>query len=100
MKLPESNHKFVNKIVWDKSKEQEFQCLIGSVKFQDLLQKATEEIILETNMALDSFVGCLKAASKCIVKNGIVKKAEWFDEECKDHKSNVKLLLGQYKRNR
>ena len=32
MKVLESTHKFVNKIVWDKAKEQEFQCLIGSVE--------------------------------------------------------------------
>ena len=92
--------------MWDKAKEQEFQCLIGSVQFQDLLQKATEEMTLDTDMALDSFVGCLKAAGKCMVKKhscgvrSIIKKAEWFNEEYKEHKTNVKRLLKQYKRNR
>ena len=68
MKVLESSHKFINKLEWDKAKEQEFQCLTGSVEIQDLLQKATEEITLDTDMVLDSFVGCLKAASKCMVK--------------------------------
>ena len=28
------------------------------------------------------------------------KKAEWFDEECKEHKNDVKRLLKQYKKKR
>ena len=64
----ESNHKFINKIAWDTAKEQESQCLTGSVEFQDLLQKATEEITVDTDMALVSFVGCRKAVLKCMVK--------------------------------
>ena len=67
IKAPESNHKFVNKILWEKAKEQAFQCFTGSVEIQDLLQNSTEEITLEADMALDSFVYSLKAASKCMV---------------------------------
>ena len=59
----------VSVIVWDKTKEQSFQCCIRSDEIQDLLRKATEEIILDADKALDSFVGCLKAASECMLKN-------------------------------
>ena len=77
-----------------------------SEEIQDLLRKATDEIILDADKALDSFVGCLKTASECMLKkcsDGIrskFKKAEWFDEECKEHKNDVKRLLKQYKKKR
>ena len=75
-----------------------------SDEIQDLLRKATDEIILDADKALDSFVGCLKAASEYMLKkcsDGIrskFKKAEWFDEECKENKNNVKRMLKQYKK--
>ena len=39
-----------------------------SDEIQDLLRKATDEIILDADKALDSFVGCLKAASEYMLK--------------------------------
>ena len=39
-----------------------------SDEIQDLLRKATDEIILDADKALDSFVGCLKAAGECMLK--------------------------------
>ena len=68
MKVLRNIPKVINKIVWDKTKEQSFQCCIGSDEMQDLLRKATDEIILDADKALDSFVGCLKAASECMLK--------------------------------
>ena len=107
MKVLRNNPKVINKIVWNKTKEQSFQCCTGSDEIQDLLRKATDEIILDADEALDSFVGCLKAASECMLKQNVLmvsglnkKKAEWFDEECKEHKNYVKRLLKQYKKKR
>ena len=58
----------------DKTKEQSFQCCIGSDEIQDLLRKATHEIMLDADKALDSFVGCLKSASECRLKEKEKKK--------------------------
>ena len=68
MKVLRNNPKVINKIVWNKTKEQSFQCCTGSDEIQDLLRKATDEIILDADKALDSFVGCLKGASECMLK--------------------------------
>ena len=67
MKVLRNNPKVINKIVWDKTKEQSFQCCIGSDNIQGLLRKATDRIILDAGKALDSFVGCLKAVRECMV---------------------------------
>ena len=70
------------------------------------MAKPQINIILDADKALDSFVGCLKAVSECMLKkcfDGIrskLKKAEWFDEECKEHKNDVKRLLKQYNKKR
>ena len=43
-----------------------------SDEIQDLLRKATDEIILDADKALDSFVGSLKAAIESIVKKNLM----------------------------
>ena len=68
MKVSRNNPKVINKNIWDKTKEQSFQSCIGSDEIEDLLRKATDEIILDADKALDSFVGCLKATSECMLK--------------------------------
>ena len=91
MKLLESNHKFVNTILWDNAEEQKFQCVTASVEIQDLLRKAAVEITLNANMVLDSFVGCLKAASSLsawwkiapVVSDPVPQNCKGLDEEWK-----------------
>ena len=104
MKVLRNNTKVINNCFWNKTKEQSFQCCIRSDDIQDLLRKATDEIIIDADKALDSFVGCLKAASECMLKNNsdgvrsiknkkIKKKSRMVDEEWKEHKIYVKRLL-------
>ena len=61
--------KGVEKMLWDKEKEEDFKKEMKSRDTQMKLETATADIENDIDKALSTFIDCIQSASRCMVKN-------------------------------
>ena len=87
---------FVNKLMWDKTKETEVMANFNDIDISNRLEAALQEVEHDVDQALNTFNDCMKNAADCMVKTCAFpgkKRCIWFDQECKDMKREGKRLL-------
>lgn len=97
---------YVNKVIWDKSKEDAFLRCLHSPPIQEKIVEATNLLQSDIEKALDCFTNSLITASDCMVRQVNThkmfkkKSSDWYDEECKQAKKDVKGKLKIFRRTR
>jgi hypothetical protein len=92
----------IEKFVWKEESSQEFYRKLCDTHIHDNLQAAIQMIDVNVNEALKLFNDCIKdcAASmkKTISMNSNKHQEGWFDEECKQSRTNVRSLLRKFRK--
>jgi len=94
---------WVEKLIWDKNKTNEFCKELQSPNIQQKLNEAKLEVLSNTSTALEILVDCLQRASACMLKRvkiGGQQKViqKWFDKECVKNRRQTRTLLRAFKR--
>ena len=93
---------WINKLIWDKTKETDFLANFNSDIIRDMCARAVALIDYNIDQALELFTSSLLRASECMKKHMLTgnrpRDSLWFDDECRKAKTDAKLLLRTFKR--
>ena len=91
-----------DKFVWKADYAQQFIESMNSDTTKEQLNLASSLIDVDINEALKSFNDCLKQNAECMKRKIYVnrpkKMDEWYDEECRVARKNVRKLLRKFRR--
>ncbi len=99
-----SDHgQFIEKFYWKIEHQQLFSDLMNSVETHERLLYVTQLIDVDVNKALDMFNDILRKAAECMKKRIFVtnhsrRNTEWFDQECRLERKNVRKLLRRFRK--
>ena len=91
--------KVIQKYVWDQEKVETYCDALASPNVSIILEQAIGLLQIDTDAALDKFYEGLFLAGQCMkrtYKVGTGKPSPWFDIECKEKKTELRLLLRKY----
>ena len=98
------NAEYSEKVIWDCEKVPEFVSFLSQQATVEELSHALNEVEVNVDSALDRFVNCLLNAATCVKKRVRVdatlevKRAPWFDSDCREAKSKAKHLLKAFRK--
>ena len=97
----DSSSNVIEKYVWKEDKAQHFIDMVNSDMSRDTFSHAIQLIDYDVDVALEMFSECLKKQAECMkqkVNLNRFKKKEWFDEECRNNRRNVRKLLRKFRK--
>ena len=76
---------------------------MNTVETHERLLYVTQLIDVDVNKALDMFNDILRKAAKCMKKRIFVtnyrrRNTEWFDQECRLERKNIRKLLRRFRK--
>ena len=98
------NAEYSEKVIWDCEKGPGFLSFLSQQGTVEELSHALNEVEVNVDSALDRFVNCLLNAATCMKKcvridaTLEVKRAPWFDSDCREAKSKAKHLLKAFRK--
>ena len=98
------NAEYSEKVIWDCEKGPGFLSFLSQQGTVEELSHALNEVEVNVDSALDRFVNCLLNAATCMKKcvridaTLEVKRAPWFDSDCREAKTKAKHLLKAFRK--